>query len=112
MAVFTTTIDYLILANHVEVANGLLFISGAGWSELTRPSNQPNPISNFGVGISVCVPWGETNQPHDLTIRLVNEDETIVLISVEAQLNMGRPATLSAGLFITAHRQSLIHMFV
>ncbi len=97
MKVFATTIDYLILANHVEVANGLLYISGAGWSELARPANQPNHINNFGVGVSVCVPWNETNQPHDLSIRLENEDGTVVLANIDAQLNMGRPATLSAG---------------
>jgi hypothetical protein len=94
MKEYKASIDYLILANHVEAVNGLLYINGAGWTDHVRPANQQ---SNFGVGVSICIPWHETNQPHDLIIRVENEDGTTVLANVEAQLNIGRPPTLPPG---------------
>lgn len=96
MSVFGAYIDYLIVANHVEVSGGLMYVNGAGWVELKRPANQPNHINSFGVGVSICIPWGETNQPHELTIRLENEDGG-VLANIETGLTMGRPATIGVG---------------
>ncbi len=90
---FTTFIDYLFVANHVEVVNGLFYVSGGGWSDLPRQPNQPN---HFGIGLSLCIPWNETNQPHDLSVLLENEDSTVI-VKAEMQVNIGRPPTIPQG---------------
>jgi len=93
------TIDFLTLANHVEAVNGLLYMSGGGWTDHNRviPANGQTPISHFGIGASVCVPWNETNQPHRLILIVENEDATLRVLAAEAQVNVGRPPQLSPG---------------
>jgi hypothetical protein len=93
------TIDFLILANHAEVQNGLLYMNGGGWSEHHRPvlSGQPGlPISSFGLGVGVLVPWTETNQPHQLTVAIENADG-VVLTQMMASLTTGRAPQLAPG---------------
>lgn len=93
------TIDYLILANHVEAVNGLLYINGGGWTEhfiRDLPNNAPF-ISNFGIGISVNVPWNETNKLHQISIKIENEDATMTLAQVQPHFNVGRPPHLPHG---------------
>lgn len=95
----TTTIEFLILANHVEAANGLLYISGGGWTEHYRrlpKGGAPTP-SHFGVGLSVLIPWHETNQPHHLAVQVENEDATNVVAKVDADIKVGRPPNLPPG---------------
>lgn len=94
-----TAIEFLILANHVESVNGLLYISGGGWTEHYRrvKPGGPPPVSHFGVGVSVLVPWHETNESHQLSIQIENEDATAVVAKVDAALNVGRPPSLPPG---------------
>jgi hypothetical protein len=94
-----TAINFLILANHVEAVNGLLYVSGGGWTDHVRRISQggPPPSSHFGIGISVVVPWTETNQPHPFSVRIEDEDGQTLVLSVEGQLNVGRPPTLPPG---------------
>jgi hypothetical protein len=91
-------IDYLILANHVEAINGMLYISGGGWTELYRqllPDGRI-PSSHLGVGASVAIPWNETNIPHRLAVQIEDEDGAVIL-RAEVALNVGRPPHLSPG---------------
>ncbi len=95
----TTAIEFLILANHVETVNGLLYISGGGWTEHYRriPKGGQPPVSHFGIGISVLVPWHETNEPHRLVVQVENEDATRVIATVDSALEVGRPPALPPG---------------
>ncbi len=95
------TIEFLFLANHAEVQNGLLYASGAGWSELYRgqPSPEGQPLlSHFAVATSVLVPWEETNQLHHLTIQIEPEGDGEPLSRVEVDVEVGRPPGLSSGI--------------
>jgi hypothetical protein len=93
----SVTVDFLLVANHVEVVNGLLYVSGGGWTEHRRPLTPQGPaLSHLGIGVSVLVPWTATNQPHTLTIQVEDEDATPVL-KIDGQFNVGRPPTLPAG---------------
>jgi uncharacterized protein affecting Mg2+/Co2+ transport len=92
-------IETLLLANHVESVNGLLYISGGGWTDHRRaiqPGGQA-PVSHFGVGLSVSIPWNETNQAHRLVVRVENDDATVVVANVETQLTVGRPPQIAQG---------------
>lgn len=92
------TIDLLTVANHAEAINGMLYLSGAGWTDLRRPidpQGQPAP-SHFGIGVAVIVPWNETNRRSHLAIRIEDEDGKI-LMSADGDLEVGRPPGLPKG---------------
>ena len=83
----------LTLANHAEVQNGLLYLSGAGWDTVTRSyqeGKKPRP-QHFSIALSVLVPWMETNQPHRVVIRVEDEDGLNKLMEATANIEVGRP---------------------
>lgn len=87
------TIELLTLANHAEVQNGLLYLSGAGWDTVTRAyqeGKKPRP-QHFSIALSVLVPWMETNQPHHVVIRVEDEDGHNKLMEANAKIEVGRP---------------------
>jgi hypothetical protein len=89
-------VDYLLLANHVEVQNGLLYVSGGGWANLFRgPLNpdDPPPINHFGIAASLVIPWDETNQRHPLAIRIESKSGREVA-RIEGGIEVGRPPGL------------------
>ena len=77
-------VETLMLANHVEVANGLLYIHGGGWThhwrrpEIPGQDRQPSPLS---AAISFVVPSKEADRPHPfvLAIHPPNEGEAEVV---------------------------------
>ncbi len=92
------SIDFLFLANHAELQNGLLYASGAGWSDLFRSPDKEGrlPVNHFGIAVSVSVPWDETNQPHRLALS-IDQEGGEVLSRVETDVEVGRPPRLPAG---------------
>lgn len=92
------TIESLLLGNHVELAEGRLFISGGGWSTFHRrvPHNGSMPLSHIGVAIVVAVPWHQTNVQHTLKIELRDEDAN-ALVTLPVPIKAGRPAELRPG---------------
>ena len=86
-------IEMLTLANHAEVQNGLLYLSGAEWDTLTRdiPQGSPPPPQHLGIGVSVVVSWTETNERHNLRIWIEDEDGQRGLLDGTAELEVGRP---------------------
>ena len=86
-------IEMLTLANHAEVQNGLLYLSGAGWDRVTRAykeGKKPRP-QHFSIALSVLVPWSETNQRHEMLIRVEDEDGHHKLMEAKANIEVGRP---------------------
>lgn len=92
-------IEYVTLANHVEAHNGLLYLLGAGWTDI-RPAVDPEgrlgPV-HFGIGVSVLVGWNETNLRFPLELTIVHEDGGEPLVRVEGQIEQGRPPGLTPG---------------
>jgi hypothetical protein len=92
-------VEILTVANHAEAINGLLYLSGGGWTDLWRgnlPPNQPAPINHFGIGLAVRVGWNETNRRHHLIVRLAHEDGEEVF-RAEADVEVGRPPGIPEG---------------
>lgn len=93
------TIEYVTVANHAEAWNGLLYLQGAGWTEI-QPPVQPNGqlgVAHFGIGLSILVGWNETNERFPLRLSLVHEDGGEPLIAADAQIEQGRPPGLTHG---------------
>jgi len=93
-------VEYVTMANHAEAVNGLLYLSGAGWTEhwRTPPAEGPPPASYVGIGVSILVAWGETNRRHRLTLRVEGEDGATELYRLEADLEVGRPPGVPPGI--------------
>lgn len=92
-------IEYLLLADHAEAANGKLTVMGASWTDAwrPRPPDAPPPITHFGIGVSVLVPWTETNRTHHLVLTVEHEDGAINLGPIETDLEIGRPPGIPHG---------------
>ncbi len=88
----------LMPANHVEAVNGLLYLSGGGWTDLHRRIvGRQVPPSHFGVALAVRVPWNETNTPHKFVVDIQNEDATASIAHVDGEINIGRPPQITPG---------------
>lgn len=93
-----TEIEFLILANHAEVRDGLLNLLGGAWTEHRRriPKGATAPITHFGIGVSVLVDWNDTNHPHHLTLRIETADG-LEIAKIEGKVEVGRPPGIQPG---------------
>ena len=92
-------IEYVTLANHVEALNGLLYMLGAGWTDIRPPVDPEGRLGpvHFGIGVSVLVGWNETNQRFPVEPTITHEDGGEPLVRVEGQIEQGRPPGLAPG---------------
>jgi hypothetical protein len=97
-----------LLCNHAEVQNNRLYLSGGGIDQAVISAGQPSPWSvSLAVGLSIEVPWTETNQDHAIHIALLDADDNPVEVQsgsddrapfgVDLRFNVGRPPQLEAG---------------
>ncbi len=94
----TTQIDTLIVANHAEAINGLLYLSGAGWTDLHRHiQGGLAPVSHFGIGMVIRVPWQETNHKHSYIVEVRTSAADAVIVHAEGEISVGRPPQLPPG---------------
>ncbi|MGH7642465.1 MAG: DUF6941 family protein [Candidatus Dormibacteria bacterium] len=92
-------IENLMLANHVEAVNGMLYISGGGWTDHWRQASLPNGqpvVSQIGVAVTVVVPWTSSGQPYRLQVS-IDDAIGVRITSVATQLNATRPPGLPTG---------------
>jgi hypothetical protein len=99
------------LADSVVVAEGKLYVQGAGWDTLvagTFPVRHPR----LGVGVLLRVPWTATNRMHKFSVKIVDQDENKIVLGdappgsdiadgkvreIVGQFNLGRPPFLTIG---------------
>jgi hypothetical protein len=74
-------LDWMMLTNHAEVVNGLLYISGGSWDTLNIGGPLPDGAPEGAVGaftgtlvIRLLFHVTETGREHELTITIVDED--------------------------------------
>jgi hypothetical protein len=86
-------IETLLMANHAEIHDGLLYLMGAGWADLhlnVLPDQPPAPF-HFGVGMTVTVGWAETTRRHRVLMYLEPEDGGPELFRIDAELQTADP---------------------
>lgn len=87
----------MLLADHAAVAEGKLYISGAGWTAI------PSTPTPFAIALLVEVPWTLTDQAFPFHLRLVTADGIPVSIGdqgpvqIEATVRCARPPHALAG---------------
>jgi hypothetical protein len=88
-------VEWLILADYADIIGGKLYLMGGGWDVLTVNTGFPlaRPV---GLAVAFSVPWGETNQRHNVEIEMLSDDGQNVG-KVAAQFEVGRPAGIKAG---------------
>jgi hypothetical protein len=92
-------IEYVTLANHAESINGLLYLQGAGLTDLAAnvmPTGQLASV-HLGIGLSILVGWNETNIVYPLQFAMLHEDGGDPVFAGEGQIESGRPPGTPAG---------------
>src|SRR5438270_9143206 len=91
-------IEYVTVANHAEAINGLLYLQGAGWTDIQQPAGPDGKpgVMHMGIAVSILVGWNEANRRFPLKLSVVHEDGS-VFMNVEGQVEAGRPPGLPAG---------------
>src|SRR5215467_5073860 len=74
------SVESLMLANHAESVNGLLYISGGGCNIHRRivPPGGAVTLSHLGLALIITIPWHQTNLTHDLIIEFRDEDANVI----------------------------------
>jgi hypothetical protein len=98
----------MLLCDRAQVAEGKLYVLGAGWS-LTG-AGFPFPCE---VAVLIEVPWTATNEKHDFVLKLLNDDgEAVELgpgaVEIQGQFEVGRPPGVKPG---SALNQNMVFKF-
>jgi hypothetical protein len=91
----------MLLADHAQVAEGKLYISGGAWTNLNAAGS-----ASIGIAILLIVPWDQTNQKINCELTLFTEDGQAVAVTgplgpqpvaVGWEFEVGRPAGVKPG---------------
>ncbi len=93
------------LADAAETVQGKIYALGVGWN-IIETAGFPTRHPSLCVGLILHVPYVATNVPHRLSLRLEDSDGHELVLGqgpegelrrLEAELSIGRPASLLAG---------------
>lgn len=88
------TVEFLILADHVEAVHGKLYMMGGGWENIAVHDFE-DPVT-LEIAVSVQIPWNATNRPHTVSVSVQTVDgET--LGAADGNIVAGRPANIEHG---------------
>ena len=93
-------IAHMTLCDHVQVADGKLFINGGGISRFHGPGLPPGT----SVAVLVLIPWELTNAPIVIDLRLLTQDGQPVQDSEGAEI--GIPVRTEVGRPLESNRES------
>lgn len=87
-------VEFLLVADRAEVVGGKLYVMGGAWEHTAvQDFNLPIQVS---FAVSIQVPWHATNQQHQLSIAVEDEDARR-LASIPTTFVVGRPPHLDVG---------------
>lgn len=88
-------IEFMILADAAQAADGKLYILGGGWS-LYRSGNYPVQIQ-MAVGLSILIPWDEANVKHQVTIAVADAAGIPVIPEIKGQVEVAKSPDVPEG---------------
>ena len=90
----TPSVEFVMLAEYVEVIHGKLYVMGGAWETITV-GNFDMPVT-LSLAISILVPWLGTNRQHVVTLSVETGDGA-VLAEQSRPVTVGRPANIEPG---------------
>ncbi len=85
-------VETLMLANHAEALNGLLYIHGGGWSHHWRPVTAGHtPPSQFAIAATFLIEPAELGRDFQVVFRIVSEQGEEVMKAEGPLQSAGRP---------------------
>ena len=99
VGVLVPDIEFVTLANYAEAVNGLLYLQGAGWTEVQTPMGPQGQIMpvHMGIGLSILIGWNETNVSYPMRFEMVHEDGGEPVLAGEGEVESGRPPGATPG---------------
>lgn len=88
-------LDFLILADRAEAINGKLYMVGGGFDRVSVA--QVPGTANYDVALGFLVDYNETNEPHEFSLTVQDEDNSVVLGPAGGRVEVGRPPGMVAG---------------
>lgn len=87
-------IEWVMVADAVDIVNGKLYVLGGGWDSV-RAESFPWTVP-CGIAVSFSIPWGETNRRHTMEIE-VRDDDGETAFKAGGYFEVGRPVGIKAG---------------
>jgi hypothetical protein len=88
-------IEFLAIADAAEVVNQKLYVLGGCWTVWHSPV-YPAP-ARLAIAVGIEVGWDETNQRQPVHISIVDADGNGIVPDISAQVEVGRPPGIAAG---------------
>ena len=88
-------IDFAIIADSADVANGKLYLLGGGWDKFYAQSF-PQSV-RLAVALGVLVPWDQCNERIPIKMLIRDADGHPVGPEMTAQIEVGRPPGIAPG---------------
>ena len=88
-------LDFLMIADRAEAINGKLYMVGGAFDRVGITA-LPGP-ANYDLALGFMVEYNETNEPHEFSVSVQDEDDQVVLGPIGARIEVGRPAGMVAG---------------
>ena len=88
-------LDFLILADRAEAINGKLYMVGGGFDRI-GVAEVPGR-ADYDVALGFLVDYNETNEPHEFSLTVEDEDGKVVLGPIGGRMEVGRPPGMARG---------------
>jgi hypothetical protein len=88
------SIEWMILSDYAEIANGKLYLMGGAWEHI-RAESLPFRKAIF-LATAMRIPWNATNEKHRFSFEVLDEDGK-QMAAVEGEFETGRPPGIPYG---------------
>lgn len=88
-------IEFLILADAAQVADGKLFMLGGAFG-VHRSGNFPSPMQ-FAVALSILIPWNEAGIRYPTTLTVADEGGVPIIPVLQGQFEVGKTDQVPKG---------------
>ncbi len=88
-------LEFLVVADAAQVADGKLFMLGGGWM-FHRAASYPAP-AQFGVAVSILVPWNEAGIRYPSTLTIADEAGVPIIPTLNGHFEVGKSEQVPEG---------------
>jgi hypothetical protein len=89
------SVEYLLLADAVQVVDGKLYVTGGGFDAMLVPAVPQT--AQLAIACGVLVPWAEAEKEHTLTVSVASADRRPLAPPHRETFRTGRASGLLPG---------------